>query len=253
MPLSFKVSSLDALPGLGCLPKQELKMLIKTLLLLLGVKPDNYPNKLEAEVLGEFVNRALKNYSPQEIRFAFELAVAGNLRVEVYQKLDSVLIGRVIKAYEEYKRERSKKEKIAQSSSNRQERFEEVKTDAERLKIERVFIKKVVLPLWNNFNPTDEWVPESGYWCVYDLLDAKGLVDLDDSVKNEFLAKAELFAAKKQKRGGLDRKLLWLGIYSMNDCAIKAIDVNVAKGFALKQVFFEIKIAEVNLEEALKS
>jgi hypothetical protein len=239
---------LDALPGLGCLPKSTLTVLVKTMLLLLGVKPENYPNGSEKAVLGEYINGSLKNYSPLEIRKAFELAIQGKLKVEVYQKLDCILVGKVMSAYEKYKQIEIKREQTQDASRKREERENRIVSPNEKAQIERDFIESSVLPSYKNYKAAADWNVEQVHCHIYDLLDRRGLVELTNDVKYGLMKDAESILRQRiaEKRATNGRAFQLLTSAMDNDVR------NIAKSLALRQVYFELQLSETNLIEVLK-
>lgn len=82
--------------------KSESSVLINYLLALLGISMIEGDGKeLHYIVLEEFVNETLVDYSYEEIKLAFRNLIKGDYPgIQVYNKLDSVLVGKVMKAFD---------------------------------------------------------------------------------------------------------------------------------------------------------
>jgi len=106
---------------------------------LLNVKKDNQLNQLEESVLNGVILKNFGNFSPDEIKHAFRLAVAGELGVEMYQKLDSITMGKVLGAYKIYKAKKIKNFKSSNMSG------EQKKPSIDEINaIEQEFIKNCI-------------------------------------------------------------------------------------------------------------
>ena len=84
--------------------KSESSVLINYLLALLGISMIEGDGKeLHYIVLEEFVNETLVDYSYEEIKLAFRNLIKGDYPgIQVYNKLDSVLVGKVMKIDKSY-------------------------------------------------------------------------------------------------------------------------------------------------------
>ena len=115
--------------------------LINYLYVLLNVKKDNQLNQLEESVLNGVILKNFGNFSPDEIKHAFRLGVAGELGVEMYQKLDSITMGKVLGAYKIYKAKKIKNFKSSNMSD------EQKKPSIDEINaIEQEFIKNCINP-----------------------------------------------------------------------------------------------------------
>ena len=115
--------------------------LINYLYVLLSVKNDNQLNELEESVLNGVILNNFSNFSIAEIKHAFRLAVAGDLDLELYQKLDAITLGKVLIAYKAYKQQ-----KIRNFKSKAMNVEQEKPTEGEIKAIEKEFIKNCVIP-----------------------------------------------------------------------------------------------------------
>ena len=115
--------------------------LINYLYVLLNVKKDNQLNQLEESVLNGVILKNFGNFSTDEIKHAFRLGVAGELGIELYNKLDSITFGKVLAAYRNYKAKKIRNFK----STNLSIEYKKP-TDIEISDIEKEFNEKCILP-----------------------------------------------------------------------------------------------------------
>ena len=157
--------------------KAESKVLINYLLALLGismVKGDG--REMHYIILEEFVNDTLKDYTYEEIKLAFKNLIKGDYDIQVYNKLDSILVGKVMKAYDEQRSYAIKQEKIKIQKQNLMEEKSDVPED--------VKYKIVVAGLENAF---DEFKKEDKFsyarLYLYDFLYVRDLLPKDSATK----------------------------------------------------------------------
>tara|TARA_R100000388_G_C7239230_1_gene160077 strand:- start:1318 stop:2091 length:774 start_codon:yes stop_codon:yes gene_type:complete len=115
--------------------------LINYLYVLLNVKKDNQLNQIEESVLNGVILKNFSNFSTDEIKHAFRLAVAGKLGIEMFHKLDSITMGKVLTAYKSYKAN-----KIKNYKSNNLYTEQKKPTLAEINAIEEEFKQKCIIP-----------------------------------------------------------------------------------------------------------
>jgi hypothetical protein len=82
---------------------EKLRQTLDYIYTLLNVKEDNQLNDIEESVLNGFILTNYKNFTFEEIKHAYRLAASGVLEVELFQKLDAVSFGKVLKAYKKHK------------------------------------------------------------------------------------------------------------------------------------------------------
>ena len=115
--------------------------LINYLYVLLNVKKDNQLNEIEESVLNGVILKNFSNFSTDEIKHAFRLGVAGDLGIEMFQKLDSITMGKVLTAYKSYKAKKIKNFK------NNNLTIEHKKPTIDEIKaIEKEFMEKCIIP-----------------------------------------------------------------------------------------------------------
>jgi hypothetical protein len=79
-------------------------------MLLVGLRGNNLPTEEEKFVLTNFVRSNFGNQTQEEIKIAFEMAVAGKLQVDAkcYENFSCEYFGRIMNAYLEFAREEIK-------------------------------------------------------------------------------------------------------------------------------------------------
>ena len=115
--------------------------LLNYLYVLLNVKKDNQLNEIEESVLNGVILNNFGNFSTNEIKHAFRLAVSGELELELYNKLDSITFGKVIQAYKKHKANKIKQFKSSKLNTKQPEI-----TLEEKNKIEEDFINNCINP-----------------------------------------------------------------------------------------------------------
>jgi hypothetical protein len=119
--------------------EEEIKQPIRYMMMLGGLRENNFPTDAEKIVLIEFVQNFYPDYSPEEIKYAFSNAYAGKfpkIEVNPYQNFSAEYIGRVLGAYEKWEPNRGREygpydighEKIKQGVNQAYIRFPDQRT-----------------------------------------------------------------------------------------------------------------------------
>ena len=235
--------SYDSEPKIRQLVKTQPEQLQKTinyLYVLLNVKAENRLSELEESVLNGSIVSSFNGYSLNEIKHAFRLALAGTLPVKLYNKLDSIILSQVMNAYKNFKTNKLKTELNGAWKSKKP-------TTLEIQEIEKEFIESVIVPLWEQYEMNEKWTVNKSHWLIYDLLNKKGLANLSSEVKKGCMRLAEVFIAE-------EKKMKFTHPFSKVTPPESDLEAckKVAKSFALKQLFFELKLSETNLINQLK-
>ena len=82
----------------------DLSNTIRTCMLLVGIRAANIPNTEEKRFLLDFIKSNFSQHTPEEIKLAFTMAVAGKLSVEVncYENFSCEYFGRIMAAYRKW-------------------------------------------------------------------------------------------------------------------------------------------------------
>jgi hypothetical protein len=90
--------------------EEDIKEVLRYSMLLVGLRGNNLPTEEEKFVLTNFVRSNFGNQTPEEIKIAFEMAVAGKLQVDAkcYENFSCEYFGRIMNAYLEFARQEIK-------------------------------------------------------------------------------------------------------------------------------------------------
>jgi len=87
--------------------EEELKQVLRYAMVLVGLRGNNMPTDEEKFVLLNFIKSNFGNQTPEEIKLAFEYAIAGKFDVDVkcYENFSCEYFARIMKAYIAFERE----------------------------------------------------------------------------------------------------------------------------------------------------
>jgi len=90
--------------------EEDIKEVLRYSMLLVGLRGNNLPTEEEKFVLTNFVRSNFGNQTPEEIKIAFEMAVAGKLNIDAkcYENFSCEYFGRIMNAYLDYSRQEIK-------------------------------------------------------------------------------------------------------------------------------------------------
>jgi hypothetical protein len=90
--------------------EEDIKQVLRYAMVLVGLRGQNMPSDEEKFVLLNFIRTNFGNLTPEEIRLAFELAMAGKFSIDAkcYENFSCEYFGRIMKAYIEYSRQETK-------------------------------------------------------------------------------------------------------------------------------------------------
>ncbi len=174
--------------------------LLNYLYVLLNVKKDNQLNEIEESVLNGVILNNFGNFSTDEIKHAFRLGVAGELEIELYNKLDSITLGKVLQAYKRYKAK-----KIKNFKSNNMIKEKKNITPEKKAEIEQEFITNCVVPYFDERKEMTEPKIDSGTYAVFKYLWDQGDIKLTKKEKTQFTKEAHKYwqlALKERKKLG---------------------------------------------------
>ena len=87
----------------------------------------------------KYIHESCINYAPEEIEKAFALAINGEIRIDLYQQINALVIGKVMREFEFYKKERLKTHRRKMQERQQQQEVEQP-TDQEK---ENIMIEAV--------------------------------------------------------------------------------------------------------------
>ena len=167
--------------------------LLNYLYVLLNVKKDNQLNEIEESVLNGVILNNFSNFSIDEIKHAFRLGVAGELGIEMYQKLDAITLGKVITAYKTYKAKKIKNFK----SMNKEEKKEITQDEKDQINDE--FVKKCIVPYFDERKEMTEPKIDWSTYAVFKHLWDEGDIKLTKKEKEQYTKEALKYWKLKAK------------------------------------------------------
>jgi len=163
---------------------------VKTLILNLGVGNNSDENQHIQAI--KYINENCKDYSFEEIIKAFQLAIEGKLNIQLFQQLNSLVIGNVLREFEVYKRR------------NLQD-YNRKNAEIKKVNESNFDIYKHSLYLFNKFKKENRIDKDEIFECVYEYLYNKKLLPKHTpEFKAEFERKGiavALFEVKKDPIG----------------------------------------------------
>lgn len=160
--------------------------LVETLLLDLGVSGKADSKQHQRAIV--FIIDSMRNYSFEEIHKAFKLFIAGELREKPLQQLNSLVIGKVMSQYQEYKNEKLKLYRMKQ-------RDEELDRDVPSIDEQEKMLEDRIVQLYLEYSSTGDITGPVTH--VYDYLAAKKeLPKHDREFKARILEKAKALAKR---------------------------------------------------------
>jgi len=148
------------------------KNIITVLLLDLGVGSKSDPQQHLRAIQHLFENCG--KYSVNEIKKAFSLAITGKLDIELFQQINILVIGKVLRAFDVYKIEKLKVYRLKKSSENKNPPMSEDEVKA----YTKIAAKKQL-----DYFIENREIDESRIY-VYDIFDKLGLMPIDIEYKN---------------------------------------------------------------------
>lgn len=133
------------------------------------------------------IAETLLNYAPEEIEKAFQMYINHEFKLEVYQQLNSVVIGNVLREYEF-----NKKEKLAEYRRKVAQEKVVPMTKEEESEYTKLAVQKSL----NYFIEYREVDKERIY--VYDILDSLGKLPTDIGEKNRIKEDAKMICEREQ-------------------------------------------------------
>lgn len=113
--------------------EEDIKQVLRYSMLLVGLRGNNMPSEEEKFVLLNFIRSNFGNQTPEEIKLAFEWAVAGKFEIDVkcYENFSCEYFGRIMKAYIEMARQETKSVKrepeiVSPPPSDEQQRIQAI-------------------------------------------------------------------------------------------------------------------------------
>ena len=168
----------------------EITHLVNYLNVLLNVKKENQLNDIEQSVLNGVIVSQFNNYTVNELKNAFRLAVANKLGVEMFNKLDSLVFGKVLKAYSNYK-----STKIQEYNASKKIQLPEVNKD----RLNKLALKEFIKEYKLNHDPANGPIISTPAERIFLHYFALNKIYLSPGEKQRYITKAEILL-KQHKR-----------------------------------------------------
>ena len=170
---------------------EPIRQSLRYVFALIGLKAENLPTDIQKIVLLEFIQTELKHFTPEELKLAFRMAVAGELNVEIlhFQNFNAVYLSNVMNAYKE-------KRGAALTEMNQKLKALEPKkepTEAEQIAAFWDYMEKFVGSKFEEYRTTKriDWDKVFGSDHMFIQLEKLGIIHLTVQTKNEIMKIAE--------------------------------------------------------------
>lgn len=235
----------------------EIKKLLGQLFILTGLRKENFPDELQTGILIQFIFEDLGQYTLEEIKLAFRMAVKGDLNVEAnhYQSFSAPYIASIVSGYVQVRTSTLRAIRANENALKIDSKMEH--TDQEKKTIRKDYILTCILKPYQYFLKTGGLTfgitPMS---IIYKTLteDLKLLV-VEPAKKKEMYAKAVEMAKKSLSKPvqnleehralkSLKEKVEKEGIEKALDMEIKSFCYEMA----VKEYFTQCKQDGIDLE-----
>lgn len=90
--------------------QERLLEVLRYVMVLIGLRAQNYPDKIETQILLNFVTENYGGHTPAEIKLAFEMAITRKLEVDAkcYENFSVAYFVSIMEAYREWAKEQIK-------------------------------------------------------------------------------------------------------------------------------------------------
>lgn len=170
---------------------EPIRQSLRYVFALIGLKAENLPTDIQKIVLLEFIQTELKHFTPEELKLAFRMAVAGELNVEIlhFQNFNAVYLSNVMNAYKE-------KRGAALTEMNQKLKALEPKkepTEAEQIAAFWDYMEQFVGSKFEEYRTTKriDWDKVFGSDHMFIQLEKLGIIHLSVQTKNEIMKIAE--------------------------------------------------------------
>jgi len=170
---------------------EPIRQSLRYVFALIGLKAENLPTDVQKIVLLEFIQTELKHFTPEELKLAFRMAVAGELNVEIshFQNFNAMYLSNVMNAYKE-------KRGAALIEMNQKLKAMEPKkepTEAEQIAAFWEYMEQFVGSKFEQYRTTKQidWDKVFGSDHMFIQLEKLGIIHLTVDRKNEIMKIAE--------------------------------------------------------------
>lgn len=178
--------------------EEDIKQVLRYSMLLVGLRANNMPTNEEKFILINFIKSNFGNQTPEEIRIAFEMAVAGKFNTDIksYENFSCEYFGRIMNAYLDFARQEIK---------NLPKPIEEMKEPPSN-----EYLKKQAIEIANDY-ATEENVNRlknlKGLSSLYDNLELFEIINIPKEEKLELWKKYYNIADIEERKSECKRQL----------------------------------------------
>ena len=167
--------------------QEDLKEVLRYCMVLVGLRGANMPTDEEKFVLLNFIRDNFGNQTPEEIRLAFEYAIAGKFEIDAkcYENFSCEYFGRIVKAYIYFARNEVK------VKPKELEEAKPVPSDDElkKMAIDNANFHRQMLIEYNNGNSLLDWKSLGGLSSLYSDLKKFGIFKINEDEQKRIMDK----------------------------------------------------------------
>jgi hypothetical protein len=167
--------------------QEDLKEVLRYCMVLVGLRGSNMPTDEEKFVLLNFIRDNFGNQTPEEIRLAFEYAIAGKFEIDAkcYENFSCEYFGRIVKAYIDFARNEVK------VKPKELEKAKPVPSEDEQKKmaIDNANFHRQMLIEYNNGNSLFDWKLLGGLSSLYSDLNKLGIFKINEDEQKRIMEK----------------------------------------------------------------
>ena len=167
--------------------EEDLKDVLRYAMVLVGLRGANMPTDEEKFVLLNFIRTNFGNQTPEEIRLAFEYAIAGKFETDVkcYENFSCEYFGRIMNAYIEFMRQELKTVKKEVEEVRPVPSDEELKKQA----IDNANFHRQMLMDYNNGKSLFDWKSLGGLGSLFLDLKKFGIFKINEDEQKRIMEK----------------------------------------------------------------
>ena len=167
--------------------EEDLKDVLRYAMVLVGLRGANMPTDEEKFVLLNFIRVNFGNQTPEEIKLAFEYAIAGKFQIDVkcYENFSCEYFGRIMNAYIDFMREELK------SVKKEVEEVKPIPTEDElkRMSIENANFHRKLLSDFELGKTQFNWKSIGGLSSLYSDLKKFGIFRINEDEQKRIMEK----------------------------------------------------------------
>ena len=167
--------------------QEDLKEVLRYCMVLVGLRGANMPTDEEKFVLLNFIRDNFGNQTPEEIRLAFEYAIAGKFEIDAkcYENFSCEYFGRIVKAYIDFARNEVKVKPKELEEAKPVPSEDELK----KMAIDNANFHRQMLIEYNNGNSLLDWKSLGGLSSLYSDLKKFGIFKINEDEQKRIMDK----------------------------------------------------------------